>query len=100
MLAVHDYCFMEYQQYESRKDNHEKQKQDYYASLNEHKRKGGKSIVMAKPDDFKMKPPPILQLTLLKSLMFLRKIELDQTVTLVMARSKVSSLISSHHSTW
>jgi|SaaInl33SG_5_DNA_1037386.scaffolds.fasta_scaffold101090_1 hypothetical protein len=60
MLAVHDYCFMEYQQYESRKDNHEKQKQDYFASLNEHKRKGGKSIVMAKPDDFKMKPPAIL----------------------------------------
>ena len=26
MLSVHDYCFMEYQQYESRKENHEKQK--------------------------------------------------------------------------
>ena len=60
MLAVHDYCFMEYQQYESKKDNYEKQKQDYFASLNEHKRKGGKSIVMAKPEEFKLKPPAIL----------------------------------------
>ena len=33
-------------------------------------------------------------------IMFSRRIELDQTVTLVMARCKVSSLISSHHSTW
>ena len=33
---------------------------DYYASLNEHKKKGGKSIVMSKPEDFKEKPPVFL----------------------------------------
>lgn len=60
MLTVHDYCFMEYQQYESRKENHEKQKQAYYASQNENKRKGGKSIVMTEPGEFKQKAPPIL----------------------------------------
>ena len=60
MFLVHDVCFLKYQAYEQRAQNLEKQKQDYFASLNEYKKKGSKGILMPMPDDTKEKSPVIL----------------------------------------
>jgi hypothetical protein len=51
---------MKYQAYEQRAQNLEKQKQDYFASLNEYKKKGSKGILMTMPDDAKEKAPSVL----------------------------------------